>query len=405
MLTLVTGTPGAGKSLYVIHTLQEVTERPVYYHGIEDLKLPWYPLEEPRNWPEEVPDGAIVVLDEVQQYFGPRGPQQKVPEGVAALETHRHRGIDLYFITQHPNLLDHHARRLVGEHVHLKRNFGAPFATLYHGNEVMDPKDRGELAKAQKTQWRYPKKTFYLYKSAEVHTHRFRLPKKLLWAIPALAAVVGGAWYGYQTLWGEDGIAGGSGTDPAPTAPAEPAPGQAPAPEQYAGTERRPAPRPQPVDWRERMTPEVPGLPWTAPLYAEAAKPKTVPRIKACVASEDRCTCYTQQATRISGVDDATCRRIVEHGYFDFMRDPEGNDRERQQAGRERLRERLASYRRVRALQEQTRRIRAGDYDGTNVPTGGGVGPAASPSAGEGWENAERGEPVRARPHGVEITE
>lgn len=391
MLTLVTGTPGAGKSLYVIDHLQDETERPVYYHGIDDLKLPWYPLEDPKNWPEEVPDGAIVVLDEVQKYFGPRTPQQQCPPGVSALETHRHRGLDLWFITQHPNLLDFHARRLVGEHLHLRRSFGAPFATLYHGNEVMDPKDRGELAKAQKIQWRYPKKTFRLYKSAEVHTHKFRIPRKVFLFAPAIAAVAGGAWWAYTTLWGDNGMVASSpaasASAPAPAGERQYRPAQTA--RESARVDGRQARKGEAIDWHERMTPQVEGLPWTAPLYAKAAEPKSVPRIKACIASDDRCTCYTQQATRIDGLDDATCRKIVQRGYFDFMAEPQ---RERDsEVARRRYERRMAQYRRVHQIRQDIRRIRAGD-DVDRVPAGR-PGTARSANAGVTRENAERAEP------------
>ncbi|MBA1148235.1 zonular occludens toxin [Ectothiorhodospiraceae bacterium WFHF3C12] len=348
MLTLVTGTPGAGKSLHVIDQLKHETTRPIYYHGIEGLALPWIELEDPKRWPELVPDNAIVILDEVQQHFGPRGPRQEIPEGVSALETHRHRGIDLYFITQHPTLLDHHARRLVGEHIHLKRNFGAPFSTLYHGNEVMDVKDRADLARAAKTQWRHPKDTFKLYKSAEVHTHKFRLPKKLLWALPAIALVAGGVWVGYQQVY-EGGIADTANAQPAnPThqrAITNPTPG--------AGQPHTAQPV-TPADWRERMDPRVRGLPFTAPIYAKAAEPKTVPQIKGCVSNADQCTCYTQQATRIPDMPERVCRQIVKHGYFNFLKEDEqdGNEHDTKTA-QQRYSEALAIYEDIRRQRAQ----------------------------------------------------
>jgi predicted AAA+ superfamily ATPase len=123
---LVTGLPGAGKTLFTITAVKEQAEkenRQVFYHGIKDLKLPWTPLEKPEEWPL-VPPGSIVVLDEAQQLYRQRPAGSSVPPWVSALETLRHRGITLWLITQHPMLLDNHVRRLTGRHLHAIRRFG-----------------------------------------------------------------------------------------------------------------------------------------------------------------------------------------------------------------------------------------------------------------------------------------
>ena len=62
-------------------------------------------------------------------------------------------------------------------------------------------------------------------------------------------------------------------------------------------------------------TPRVSDLPHTAPLYDDLTKPKLVPYPAACIASQSRCACYTQQATLMPTSDDL-CRQIVEKGYF-----------------------------------------------------------------------------------------
>lgn len=187
MFTLITGVPGSAKTLWLMNHLHEGVKfpnsenyRPIYYSGIPDVNesLKWIKLHDPQNWHEEVPDGSIVIIDEVQEYFPVRSAKNIVPNGLTAIERHRHRGLDVFFITQHPSLLDHHARRLVGQHCHLKRNFGASFSVLYRSNECMDdPKDYHTLKKAERTTFKHPKNIFGLYKSAEVHTHKFRLPK------------------------------------------------------------------------------------------------------------------------------------------------------------------------------------------------------------------------------------
>ena len=177
MLNLVTGTPGAGKTLYTISSLADVEDRPIFYHGITDLNLPWHAINDPEFWHKEVPDGAIVVIDEVQKIFPVRDHKKPVPDGIAAIETHRHRGIDIYFITQHPSLVDHHARRLVGSHIHVRRILTVRrLATLFKLGEAFDPKDKLELKRCEASSWTYPKKAYDYYKSAEIHTGQKIVP-------------------------------------------------------------------------------------------------------------------------------------------------------------------------------------------------------------------------------------
>jgi len=48
MIEQVTGLPGAGKTLITLTRVKEISERenrPVYYNGIPELKLPWIELD------------------------------------------------------------------------------------------------------------------------------------------------------------------------------------------------------------------------------------------------------------------------------------------------------------------------------------------------------------------------
>lgn len=58
MITLTTGVPGSGKSLYTISQVKEKAEkenRPVYYSGITDLKLPWVEMDDCQQQPKTDP--------------------------------------------------------------------------------------------------------------------------------------------------------------------------------------------------------------------------------------------------------------------------------------------------------------------------------------------------------------
>ncbi|SCZ52948.1 zonular occludens toxin domain-containing protein [Thiohalomonas denitrificans] len=189
---LTTGLPGHGKTLRTIVDVEErrIKEgRPVYYHGIPELKLDWHELADPFQW-HLLPDGAIIVIDEAQQTFPVRPSGARVPEHVSPFETHRHRGHDVVLVTQHPHLIDAHVRKLVERHQHVMRPFGHSYAVVYEWQVCVDPQRRGVEKDALKSRWKYPKDAFGAYKSASVHTVRKRLPGKLL-LLPLLGVLLG----------------------------------------------------------------------------------------------------------------------------------------------------------------------------------------------------------------------
>lgn len=208
MIYLITGKPGHGKTLYTITKIQErakAENRQVYYVGIKDLKLDWVELKDGAEWcnPEVVPDGAIIVMDECQRVFPPRSTGSKVPPHVQPFDVHRHRGLDVYLITQDPMLIDSFVRNLVGEHRHVLRTFGAHSARVYHWDCVRDPDSRAERAASQQTDmFFYPKETFELYHSATHHTVKRKLPRVVTLAFPflilAVFALGGISYYRYK---------------------------------------------------------------------------------------------------------------------------------------------------------------------------------------------------------------
>lgn len=316
MFHLRTGTPGAGKTLSLLDDLRRIKDRPIYYHGIPDLNpsLGWIHIDDPRDYHNQIIDGSIFVLDESQKVFPVRPPKEPVPPALAFIETHRHRGIDIYFITQHPNLLDHHARRLVGCHVHLQRNFGMPFSIRYTGNRLFDYENYHQLKDCEKTTYKFPKEVFGLYKSAEIHTHKIRIPKKLIW-IPLLVGLVGFCLFNLVRLFNSH-----SQQSPAQavastmaTAAGSASTSLAPAPISHGAP---------PIDWTKALIPAIPGLPYTAPFYKDLAKPVVLPVVAGCVASEKKCSCFTQQATIID-MDDALCRLNVKRRQFNPFKSPE----------------------------------------------------------------------------------
>jgi zona occludens toxin len=302
MIELTTGLPGTGKTLYTITTIKERAEkegRPVYYNGIPELNLPWIPLEDPTKW-HECPPNSIVVLDEAQKTFRPRGTGSAVPEHVAKLETHRHQGIDLIILTQQPMLLDSNVRRLVGRHQHLVRPFGLNRCAVHEWAEVKENCGSSRTGSIER-QFSYPKEVFKLYKSAEVHTHRRRIPWFVYVGVllPFVAAgLIWKAWHGWQEVSQvEAGVITPGQVPGALKAPAVGAIGQG---DTYLSS----------------RVPRVATMPWTAPRYDEVMKVAAAPLPKICLLSATRCVCYTEQSTKVA-VSEEMCKAIAQDGYFD----------------------------------------------------------------------------------------
>lgn len=311
-----TGLPGHGKTLYTLHEVRRWAEkegRTVFYSGIPELTIPgWVELEDATKW-HECPPHSIVVIDEAQKVFRPRGNGSAVPAHVSAAETHRHGGIDAVLITQHPLLIDGNIRRLADKHRHIIRAFGSPYATVHEWPQVMDqPQKVGSRKDSIKTQFRYPREVYSWYKSAEAHTYKTKIPAKV-WAVLGLFVALGVG--GYQVFnWIKGGAMLGSDSQVA-TAVDAVAPGAAT--NTVRVSERRQV-RAQKTtaEWLQEQQPRVGGMPHTAPLYDRITEPVRAPFPAACYeAKSTGCRCYTDQATRID-VQLEVCRAIVKGGFY-----------------------------------------------------------------------------------------
>lgn len=306
----MTGLPGAAKTLYTlcaVKSLAEKDQRPVYYSGIVDCKLPWIELDKPEEW-HQLPINAIVVIDEAQRIFRPRGQGSAVPPHVAELETHRHKGIDLFLITQHPMLLDANVRRLVGRHLHAVRNFGMRRSTVHEWQECK-PRCDESRADSVRHEFGYPVEAFAWYKSAEAHTHQRRLPARLFFLLAAPFIVAALVWWAWSRMSAE------TVSKPKPGAIlTQDSKGAVPV------SDAKQLPKTATEYVRERM-PRLQDFPESAPVFDGLATPKVFPVIAACVSSKKNgCLCYTQQGTRLSGISEYTCASFVARGAFDPYR-------------------------------------------------------------------------------------
>ena len=185
MIHLITGVPGSGKTLRTLWWLtqddylaEDGTQRPVYSNipGTDHLPLP--PGEDWRDTPE----GSIVIYDEAQQFFPATGRAGNSNDPrVQALETHRHTGHDLIFITQRYALVHHHIRSLVGRYEWVLRKT-KKMAVVFKAGEVFDPRDRNKIKTVEESIWKYPTELFDKYHSASIHTKaqtKTRIPVKI----------------------------------------------------------------------------------------------------------------------------------------------------------------------------------------------------------------------------------
>lgn len=214
MIYLVTGVPGSGKTLYTVSTLLKgllkdidspsgKVPRRLVVDGIPDLAIPHELMDVSTadekgvltsdgsglaNWFDWCRPGDVLLVDEVQRYWRPRGMGSKPPASIQRLETHRHQGVDLVLITQNPMLIDQNVRRLVGRHIHVRRLFGMARAVLYDWDGCSADVHRTKGATS--SMWAYPKDAYTLYKSSELHTKQKQ--KVPLWLIiPVLALIAG----------------------------------------------------------------------------------------------------------------------------------------------------------------------------------------------------------------------
>jgi len=200
-ISLITGVPGSGKTAWMVHQLMtraDLKDRPLYVFNIPDLKVPHEAITEEQaiTWPEWAPTGALFVMDECQRVFRPRRSGSDVPAYVSEFETHRHRGLDFFLLTQNPRLIDANVRDLVGEHRHIgKTLIGLRRMLYWNSGGAKTPAARRDIAEASTSVFFLPKKAFGMYKSAEEHTVVSGKLAKGVYVLPiALAATVYGVY-------------------------------------------------------------------------------------------------------------------------------------------------------------------------------------------------------------------
>lgn len=342
-IELITGLPGNAKTLYTLSLVIERAareNRAVYYAGLLDFQkddprlkgTEWFEID-PKTWPDAVPSGAIVLIDEAQEVFRSRSLGTIPGEHVTLLEKHRHKGLDFYMMTQHPSLIDPAIRKLTQTHHHMIRVFGMEMSTVHLWRTgVRDNCDKpGGRKDSEKTKWAFRKDLYGLYKSADVHTMKRSIPARV-WLVVAAPVVVFALGFGVYWALGRT----------APASPSNPAGKPHMATEAVEAASGRSGrverlqfdPLQDAAEYTAKRTPRIAGLPHTAPVYDPITEPTRAPVPAACiqvgaaVSGKVDCKCFTQQGTPM-GVEFGMCMEFARNGYFqDF--DPE-RDREQDQ--------------------------------------------------------------------------
>ena len=304
MITLFTGSPGAGKTASLVDFLSKLPgDRPLFVDGLNGLTLP-HTVVDANNWHNELPDGAILVIDEVQRVWRPRGAGTKVPESVAQLETHRHRGIDVFVTTQAPRLLDSNVRGLVGRHVHI-RDTGILGRYWYEWPESNDSMQWKTCINKKRIS--LPKKAFALYKSASIHTTPVRgVPRALLVGIFALLLFAGLAYAVYNIIQRTQN--GGNSPPAAHVVIGSSTPG--------GSIAVKPIENNGPIDDRVAFIPRVSNKPESAPAYDALRVINAMPVVIGALCMGESCKCYTAQGTD-AGLSAAECRQWLTNRPFD----------------------------------------------------------------------------------------
>lgn len=222
MITFVTGLPGHGKTLntiYEIDTLLKLARknnelvRPVYYFskesvdssgaGIAGLSLEgWFPFTNLEGW-FQLPDSAIIVIDECQYAFPAKGKTRNgdIPQHIEQFTEHRKKGFDIFLISQDAMNVDHYIRRLAGQHLHYHRPFGASKSVRWEYQRVVNPYDKFTQKEAiSRNVVSFPKQYFNAYSSANIHTVKRKIPKKLFLIPVFLIVLVFCVYFTYITL-------------------------------------------------------------------------------------------------------------------------------------------------------------------------------------------------------------
>ena len=301
MITIITGTPGAGKTLYAISKLikpligSNVTkklddgteiqiERKIYTNingALFDHELiDGGDNQGLRDWHKWAQPGSVIVFDEFQKAWPPRANGSKVPDDIQALDTHRHMGVDFILITQSPMNVDRHIHGLCGRHLHVRRMGNMGLTIVYEWDHCS--RSLMYSKSIAKSPWKYDKSVFDLYKSAELHTKSPRRIPSVVWLI---LLAIGSIAYLAPTAYGRISARSAGESQ-----------------NMVAITQKQPITVPQThlALAQPASAPEVSKAPEPAPAPVPASNQQAA--FAGCILVASRCECFDSQGSKIDDV-------------------------------------------------------------------------------------------------------
>lgn len=318
---LVTGQPGHGKTAYGLDKAFQFQKegRAIFAHGVKDLdygKAGWTYLEDPKKW-EQLPDGAVILLDECYTVFPNRNPGAAVPPHVQAMATHRHRGFDFIMIAQQGLQLDPFLRGLYEEHVHVRQTSIMRSKTkLKRWNQYQS---NVQATCSDVVDWVRPNYVFEYFTSTTLVTTKRTMPMWLRWIIVGVVFLLVVLFWLSQKYKAK--IASFEHPETPVSATVDGAvPGSVPS---AAGAGAGAAPMyASTAEYATAHVPRIGTMPWTAPIFDQrttTADPQVF-----CMSSmegrdgngsqaEATCSCMTEQGTRYD-LSQPECRTIARNG-------------------------------------------------------------------------------------------
>jgi hypothetical protein len=330
MIYLITGTPGTGKTSYVLHmwltnknkmfTFEDGTPRPLFFNHIDGLnarKLKAHEVSDDEirsgSLKEILPEGAVLIVDECDYIYPLRGPKAP-PLYVQTLKELRHYGFTLILITQSAMMLDPYVRRLVATHWHIERR--AIGTKIYEFNSTQENLSDTALKLAPSSQYKPDKRTFELYKSASIHI-KHKKTLHVAFKIFLIVVIVTGILFYKAFKPGYDTIENAANVEsPVEAVEADKIENAiVPKNAKFIGANSGS----QIGTSDEDFMPRLPDHPESAPIYDTLRKPVNLQLVVACIKSDNSCNCYSEQATLIK-VSKTYCESFVKNGKFDNYR-------------------------------------------------------------------------------------
>lgn len=245
MITLITGVPGAGKTLYAVYKhvvgelekqsgnkggsfdylvgeeiisddlsiAQDVKTQTVrkVYRSI-DVERPIYTdinglmVENVKRIPNDnydfnqFPEGSIIIYDECQQRDSFKASRTRPDHIVESLQTHRHKAYDIIFITQSPRFVNKYVLDNVGKHIHFqnKARGKGSVGRVWSEAQTNPSSEAAKKISENTINFFFPKRLFGLYRSTVKNTHKLEVPWKKL--LPFGVGIVFLAVSGYRLL-------------------------------------------------------------------------------------------------------------------------------------------------------------------------------------------------------------